>query len=1260
MKRLFPILLCGLASLLFGCNTTPDPVLTVTPENLAFSAEGGAQTVQVKANNPWTASASGSGISVNPSSGEGDATVTVTATATSSTNPVSGTVVFRSEGLSATVSVTQDERKVIQVGDVMVIPAEGGTFAVDIQYNTDFDVVVESGAQSWITFVATRALQSGKLEFRFAENQNTDPRQGKVTVKDKSGKVSDITLTFVQEEKKVITVGDVMTIPAEGGTFAVDIQYNTDFDVVVESGAQSWITFVATRALKSGQLEFQFAENQSTDPRQGKVTVKDKSGKVSDITLTFVQEEKKVITVGDVMTIPAEGGTFMVDIQYNTDFDVAVESGAQHWITFVATRALQSGKLEFRFAENPDPDTRQGRVTVKDKSGKVPVITLNFVQEEKKVIDVGDGMKIPAEGGTFTYSIQYNTDFDVVVESGAQSWIHFVAVRSLTSGYLEFSFEANPNPEERTGKVTVKDKSGKVPDITITFVQEEKKVIQVGEVMTIPPEGGTFTVDIQYNTDYKVQVFCEGDWMTYVQTRSLIDGKLEFYFKENKGDRRECYAYVFSTEGGIETIELCFKQETSVRDKLMRFFYAMDGPNWKNKTGWGTDAPVWQWEGVGNPDPETGLMSLYFRNNGLKGEIPDFIDEMNLWRFVIDEPGITGTLPASFGNLVNLESLEISNTAMTSLPDIFGKMKKLRNVIIFSNRDMTGPLPESLGASDELVTLGIDWNGFTGTPPDSWARHYDFLSLWSNKLSGEIPLSFRTGPHAGKLLQAILMQQEGYGFVISDMDVPGNWIPDQIQDIGGKLFTIDDVIKKNKYTVYLYWAPWCPFSKALMPQLLDYYKKYRQDGLEIIATVCVDENGETWRDKARQKQVIEDEGYNLWYNYYFEDYQPTAYPATTPQAEVFDSKGNTLFSHLNYPVTDSRNRFGHPASTDLIPFLETLLGPAVTPDPYSSSDYSKDGEVITLQQATTGKGIDIVFLGDAYTDRDMASGGLYETVMRQAMEEFFAIEPYKTFRNRFNVYAVKAVSKNGMIGDGYTTAFGTYFGKGTEVNGNTVKAFEYALNVPGISSKENILVNIIVNTQRHAGTAVMSESLQSSVAFTSSMGNDPKFFGNILRHEGGGHGFAFLADEYSTNQAMVPQGTIDGYNSLYNQYGWYANVDFTSDPTKIKWSAFLSDSRYDDEVGIYEGGALYSLGVYRPSKNSMMRENFEYYNAPSRWAIYQQIMKRSGESCSFEKFLEYDAVNRAAVSEAAAIRPPLKAAANGRSFEHTAPPVVIP
>ena len=53
-------------------------------------------------------------------------------------------------------------------------------------------------------------------------------------------------------------------------------------------------------------------------------------------------------------------------------------------------------------------------------------------------------------------------------------------------------------------------------------------------------------------------------------------------------------------------------------------------------------------------------------------------------------------------------------------------------------------------------------------------------------------------------------------------------------------------------------------------------------------------------------------------------------------------------------------------------------------------------------------------------------------------------------------------------------------------------------------------------------------------------------------------------------------------------------------------------------------------------------------------------MKLSGEEYSFEKFLEYDAVNRGAAAAAAA-RPPLKApAAPQRNAKHTAPPKIVP
>ena len=208
MKKSILLLPCLALVLMQACGSkpeptppTPDPVLSVSPASLSFNQDGGSQTVQVTANNAWTASASGSGITVSPASGQGNASVTVTVAATSSADETNGTVTFKSKSLSATVDVTQSAKPVITVGAVSTIPAEGGTFTVDIQYNTDFTVEVESSASSWLYFNATRALTSGKLSFTFAANTTYSPRTGKATVKDKAGKVDPIVLTFQQEKR---------------------------------------------------------------------------------------------------------------------------------------------------------------------------------------------------------------------------------------------------------------------------------------------------------------------------------------------------------------------------------------------------------------------------------------------------------------------------------------------------------------------------------------------------------------------------------------------------------------------------------------------------------------------------------------------------------------------------------------------------------------------------------------------------------------------------------------------------------------------------------------------------------------------------------------------------------------------------------------------------------------------------------------------------------------------------------------------------
>lgn len=79
------------------------------------------------------------------------------------------------------------------------------------------------------------------------------------------------------------------------------------------------------------------------------------------------------------------------------------------------------------------------------------------------------------------------------------------------------------------------------------------------------------------------------------------------------------------------------------------------------------------------------------------------------------------------------------------------------------------------------------------------------------------------------------------------------------------------------------------------------------------------------------------------------------------------------------------------------------------PDYYFSTDYSQDRKVTTLQASSVGNGIDIVLMGDGYSDRQIADG-TYQTDMENLYNNLFTEEPYKSFKDYFNVYYVNVVS----------------------------------------------------------------------------------------------------------------------------------------------------------------------------------------------------------------------------------------------------------
>ncbi len=705
-------------------------------------------------------------------------------------------------------------------------------------------------------------------------------------------------------------------------------------------------------------------------------------------------------------------------------------------------------------------------------------------------------------------------------------------------------------------------------------------------------------------------------------------------------------ATITATAGGKEaTCEVTVQpgQEAKIKSALMKLYDAMDGSHWKmDRERWSLSTPLAQWSYV-EWNETTGELVLWLSATtngepiGLKGEFPDCFDEWP-WLTTIhigNEPGLIGTFPSSFSKLRGLKDLVVLHTSMTSLADIFNGIP-LEQVCFASNDRLTGPLPESLASSASLTKLEIEGNHFTGTVPDSWAKLGTRLTIRNEPdLDARVPESFVTAQDADYLInQYIATSDYEYRTTpieVGDYDIPAYVPRKELKDlVTGKAIPFKQIFDQNKVTILLNWATWCPFSKEIMPVVVKMYEKYHKDGLEIIAAFnSANENTDEGRPL---KDILVERGYDQWYNFTIWNLSVVEWEiwcSGTPSAIIVDSNGNMIASGKTNISDPARNRFGYTASTTLIPLLESMFGPVEGDDGYSSTDYSQDGKVITIQKATTGKGINLVFMGDAYTDKDIKSG-LYEQMMQGCAEQFFSIEPYKSFRDRFNVYAVKVVSKNGKTGPGYSTALGAQMVNGSAVTGNRDKVFEYALKVPGISSKKNLTVGVVVNSIYHGGIADMIEASQSGIGYFSSLGNSPYSFGATLRHETGGHAFAFLGDEYAVHNESPSQAVIDEHNRLYKTYGWYSNIDFTNDPNKVKWSDFLSDSRYNDEVGVYEGGLNVTKGVYRPSQNSMMNQNVEYFNAPSRWAIYKRIMELSGETASFSKFLEYDAVNRGA------------------------------
>jgi len=319
--------------------------------------------------------------------------------------------------------------------------------------------------------------------------------------------------------------------------------------------------------------------------------------------------------------------------------------------------------------------------------------------------------------------------------------------------------------------------------------------------------------------------------------------------------------------------------------------------------------------------------------------------------------------------------------------------------------------------------------------------------------------------------------------------------------------------------------------------------------------------------------------------------------------------------------------------------FSSMDGEYTTVVPLSQYNYAySEDAIITLQSATTGSGVNLVFLADGYSAEEISDGTMVDNI-KEAVGYFFDIEPYKSYKEYFNVYMGIAVSPESGVG-GLNTIIYNKFNTSAKSNGTIggrngdsdfEAIFEYAKKAPTVDDSNigETLIVMVLNTDNYSGKTYLFDDGSAISYCPKTDYGYPYDFRGTIQHEAGGHGFGKLADESIRHNEFIDacsctccghvQEILDG-----KAKGWYQNISLSGKASEVPWTNMLYHDNYKDYVDIYEGAFSHSRGVYRSEANSCMNNSVPYYNAISRKAIVQRIMMLSGGSFNFNDFASKD------------------------------------
>ena len=278
-----------------------------------------------------------------------------------------------------------------------IISSEGGLITLSFNSTADWVAsVLLSSQDAWVDVQPCQG-SSGDNRITITVDKNDSYDQRTKTIRITAGTaIQDIVITQNPKYSLVVTPTSV-EVDAQGGTFALDLRSNDNYEISIEDSGKSWIKEITTKGLTDNRHLFQVAPNEDITKRIG--TIRIIMGAIKESVTITQKESDPVLNVSrNSFTVGAAGDKLQIEIEANVSYYPLIPSDCD-WVEVLETKSISTTVLDLLVKPNENTSSRSTSIIINGLDGGI-TSAIEILQRGYPVLETKPATSLSGDSAT--------------------------------------------------------------------------------------------------------------------------------------------------------------------------------------------------------------------------------------------------------------------------------------------------------------------------------------------------------------------------------------------------------------------------------------------------------------------------------------------------------------------------------------------------------------------------------------------------------------------------------------------------------------------------------------------------------------------------------------------------------------------------------------------------------------------------------------------------------------------------------------------